>query len=118
MKALYIPTSGYPDVLSDDLIKLKQIVFDNKDTNILSLDGYINFYVYSKSIYMESPINKTATYFKRLYSGNHSFTNLVRGPVLVCGSIDGIPGIIDTSVPSYFVEELSLYINANKYEFK
>lgn len=118
MKAIHIPVFGHPDVLSNDLPKLKQIVFNNQDTNILSLDGYINFYVYSGISYIDSPINKTATYFKRLYSKNHKITNLVRGPILVCGSSDGIPGIIDSSVPSYFVEELSLYLNINKYEFR
>jgi hypothetical protein len=117
MRGLHIPISDFPEILNDELTKIKDMVFLNNETTIYTFNGYANFYTYTGTIYDRMQVNKIATYFKRLYSGNYSIKNVVRGPILVCGSQDGIPGIIDTSVPHSFVEQLFLYYNMNPYEY-
>jgi hypothetical protein len=118
MRGLYIPSSGFPEILNDDLNKIKSIVFGSDDTTILTFDGYANFYIYNTEKYIYSPINQIATFFRRMYSHNYEISNVIRGPILVCGSLDGIPGIIDSSVPGYFLEQLFRYYNINAHEYK
>lgn len=113
MRGLHIPVSGFSEILNDDLDKIKSIVFESYDTTILTFDGYANFYIYTGEKYFSSPVNEIATFFKRIYSHNYQISNVVRGPVLVCGSYDGIPGIVDSSVPGYFLEQLFRYYSTN-----
>lgn len=116
MRGLYIPVDDYPQIISDEIAAAKSFVFGSSSITISTFDGTSNYYhrIDTGLVY---PINKTATYFKRLYTQNHSPLNLVTGDVLVYSSEDSLPHIIDSSIQSYFIDQVMAYIATHDYAF-
>ncbi len=117
MKGLYLPVDDYPQIISDQLQEAKSFVFGDKPITISTFDSLSNYYHYHNDIAINYPVNKCATYLKRLYTQNHQPLNLVRGDILVYSSIDKMPHMIDNSVHPYFIDQVMAFMATHDYAF-
>ena len=116
MRGLLLSTNDYPQIISDEITDAKAFVFGSSPITISTFDGTTNYYhLIDKGLIF--PVNKIATYFKRLYTQNYSPLNIVTGDVLVYSSEDSMPHIIDSSVQSYFIDQVMAYFVSHDYAF-
>lgn len=116
LRGLLLSTNDYPQIISDDISDAKAFVFGSSPITISTFDGTSNYYhLIDKGLIF--PVNKIATYFKRLYTQNYSPLNIITGDVLVYSSEDSMPHIIDFSVQSYFIDQVMAYFVSHDYAF-
>lgn len=113
MQGLWIKSGSYPDILYDDLQSSKYMVFGDSDPSISTFDGYANYYHFPQDIHNFYPINYLASFLLRIYTNN--YLSLIRGDILVYGSLDGLPMVIDSDVPYSFLEQVALYVSSTPY---
>jgi hypothetical protein len=117
VKGLYLPVDDYPQIISDQLQEAKFFVFGDKPITVSTFDSISNYYHYHNDIAIYYPVNKCATYLKRLYTQNYQPLNLVRGDVLIYSSVDKMPHMIDNSVLPYFIDQVMAFMATHDYAF-
>lgn len=117
MRGLFVPVNDYPQIISDELQDAKAFVFQSDQVTISTFDSLSNYYHYTNDVSHKYPVNKCATYLKRLYTQNYSPLNLVRGDILVYSSSDSMPHIIDDSVLPYFIDQVMAFMVSHDYAF-
>lgn len=109
MRGLLVPVSGYPEILYDDLEKVKLLIFYNHEPSLSTFNSHCNYFHYNENDSKFKPINKIATFFKRMYTHSYKMTNVIRGDILVYSSYDNLPNVVDSSVPQYFIDQVITY---------
>jgi|APGre2960657373_1045057.scaffolds.fasta_scaffold127057_2 hypothetical protein len=112
MRGLLIPTSGFPEILYEDINEVELMIFKNQRTIVSTFDGTVNYVHLEYYSSLSKPTNVVATFLKRLYTKNYVVKNSIRGDVLVYSSSQNLPHLVNSSVPQYFVEQvISHYVN-------
>lgn len=109
MKGLLVPVSGYPEILYDDLEKVKLLIFHHQEPSLSTFNSHCNYFHHNENEALLKPVNKIATFLKRMYTHNYKIHNVIRGDILVYSSWDKFPNIVDASVPQYFVDQVIAY---------
>lgn len=109
MRGLLIPTHGTPELLSDDLLDSKYLVFGQAETLVSTFDGRSNYYHYPQDLNNIHPVNVIATILKRRYTNNYKL--FLKGDILVYSSSDSLPNVIDDNVDIHFLQQVLLYID-------